>query len=205
MKKLILTVLVVAIISSLAACVQPVSEVEEIEVLNLDTSDFVEGGDDVNISDVDVKVTFADGTSQTLGIDEVDVTGSSGAFVSEEEYVLDMSDAGEYTLTISYGGVTVNINYVVAVAALVADTSWYDGQSSSYTISSAEELAGLAEIVNRETDPDDFDGETITLDDNIDLADAPWTPIGTAHGDPGSAGTIDSSFKGTFDGDAHTI
>ena len=79
-----------------------------------------------------------------------------------------------------------------------ADTGWYEEGGSEFTISTAEQLAGLAQLVNRETD---FSGKTITLTADINLAGREWTPIGT--------GWVDFSrritFNGTFDGGGRTI
>ena len=78
-----------------------------------------------------------------------------------------------------------------------ADTGWYkkgggeDG--SEFTISTAEQLAGLAQLVNGGTD---FSGKTITLTADIDLTGREWTPIGKDNY---------SRFNGTFDGGGHTI
>lgn len=74
------------------------------------------------------------------------------------------------------------------------DTKWYTDHESgtSYTISTAAELAGLAKLVNEGTD---FSGKTITLDADIDLGGKEWTPIGTS-GKP---------FSGTFEGNEKTI
>jgi hypothetical protein len=76
--------------------------------------------------------------------------------------------------------------------AEAADTSWYDANSSSYTITTAEQLAGLAKLVNG---GNDFSGKTITLGANIDLAGKEWTPIGQSG----------KAFKGTFVGTGFTV
>ena len=73
-----------------------------------------------------------------------------------------------------------------------ADTNWYDADSNSFTISSADELAGLAQLVNG---GNNFAGKTITLNANMDLNDIEWTPIGTS----------EKPFKGIFDGNGKTI
>ena len=79
-----------------------------------------------------------------------------------------------------------------------ADTGWYEeggGEDGrEFTISTAEELAGLAQLVNGGTD---FSGKTITLTADIDLTGREWTPIGKD--------SISSRFNGTFDGGGHTI
>lgn len=75
--------------------------------------------------------------------------------------------------------------------AQTADTSWYTGEGP-YTISTADQLAGLAQLVNG---GNNFAGKTISLSNNIDLAAyTNWTPIG---------GTL--AFNGVFDGGGHTI
>ena len=49
----------------------------------------------------------------------------------------------------------------------VAVTSWYNASQSSFTISTAEQLAGLAQLVNSGTN---FSGKTVALASDIDLA-----------------------------------
>ncbi len=72
-------------------------------------------------------------------------------------------------------------------------TDWYDAGLETYDISSADELAGLSQLVKEGVD---FEGKTIRLTSNIDLNDYPWTPIGYSES---------LSFKGTFNGASHTI
>ena len=74
-----------------------------------------------------------------------------------------------------------------------ADTSWYSESRNTYTLDTAEELAGLARLVNNGTD--DFSGKTIRLNRSVDISGTPWTPIG-ANGTP---------FRGTFDGRGNSI
>lgn len=75
-----------------------------------------------------------------------------------------------------------------------AETAWYEEHSDSGTfeISSAAELAGLAQLVNA---GNSFSGKTVVLTGDIDLEDREWTPIGGS-GKP---------FSGTFDGGGQTI
>lgn len=80
------------------------------------------------------------------------------------------------------------------------DVSWYKESSSSFNITSAQALAGLAVIVNgyKSGYHDNFEGKTITLTSDIDsasLAKFIWVPIGTH----------DTPFLGTFDGEKHSI
>lgn len=55
-----------------------------------------------------------------------------------------------------------------------ASTEWYTGDGDEYTISSAADLAGLAQLVNGGTS---FQKKTIKLGENIDLEGKEWTPI----------------------------
>ena len=86
-----------------------------------------------------------------------------------------------------------------------ADTEWYDETSTEFEISTAEQLAGLAKLVNN---GNDFSYKTVRLTADIVLNDtsdwenwessAPantWTPIGNS----------DNYFRGTFDGQGHTV
>ena len=89
----------------------------------------------------------------------------------------DWQAGGEYTYTVS-----------LAAAKDLGYTIESDG---SYTVTSADGLMNVAELVNG--------GKTdinITLDKNIDLTGKGWMPIGTS---------FDNSYKGTFDGGGHTI
>lgn len=74
-----------------------------------------------------------------------------------------------------------------------ADTSWYDANATEYTISNAEELAGLAQLVNNGTS---FEKKTVTLDADINLAGRYWEPIGN---------TSKTKFVGEFDGAGYTV
>lgn len=73
------------------------------------------------------------------------------------------------------------------------DISWYD-ESDAYTFSTAAQLAGLAYLVNNETD---FEDATFTLASDIDLSGHEWVSIGNT-----SDGYV---FDGVFDGNNHVI
>ena len=73
------------------------------------------------------------------------------------------------------------------------NTDWYNETETSFTLTTAAQLAGLAQLVNS---GNTFSGKTITLGADIDLNNQAWTPIGI----------YDSTgFAGTFDGGDHTI
>ena len=95
--------------------------------------------------------------------------------------------------------------------AAQADTTWYtdNKDAAEYLISTPEQLAGLAILVNKTTGKDDaysFAGKTIKLTQDIDLAktidgeSVKWKPIGTY-----LRNKVDKPFAGTFDGQGFTI
>ena len=81
-----------------------------------------------------------------------------------------------------------------------ADTSWYTSapDASEYHISTAEQLAGLAQLVNDKATPVLFGGKTIYLDNDLDLSGSQWTPIG-------DGSNHKRFFAGTFNGQHHKI
>ena len=96
-------------------------------------------------------------------------------FVYKMKNATDWQAGGEYT-------------YTVSLAAAKGYTIEDDG---SYTVTSADGLMHVAELVNG--------GKTdinITLTADIDLTGKDWTPIGTS---------FKNSYTGTFDGGGHTI
>ena len=81
----------------------------------------------------------------------------------------------------------------------VADTSWYSDSGTAFTITTARQLAGLAQLVNDKIDT--FSGKTVRLGNDISLRNDDgthgtrlWDGIGTS-----------GSFNGTFDGQGHAI
>ena len=77
-------------------------------------------------------------------------------------------------------------------ASFTPDTSWYSESKNEFTISSADQLAGLAQLVN---EGNAFAGKTITLGAAIDLENREWTPIGYGG----------KTFDGTFNGGEYRI
>ena len=84
-----------------------------------------------------------------------------------------------------------------------ADTSWYTSApgASEYHISTAEQLAGLAQLVNTAPGTTNFAGITFYLDKDIDLSGHEWISIGTVLG----GDYPEYSFCGVFDGQGHVI
>ena len=78
-----------------------------------------------------------------------------------------------------------------------ADTSWFteaDADATVFTLTTSEAIAGLATLVE---EGNTFEGKTIKLESDLDLAGVAFNPIG--HSANGQA------FKGVFDGQGHTI
>jgi len=73
------------------------------------------------------------------------------------------------------------------------DTSWYNDSQTDFTITTPEQLAGFAKLVN---DSNDFKGKTVNLGASIDLKKKDWTPIGKG---------LSTEFKGTFDGKGFVV
>lgn len=86
------------------------------------------------------------------------------------------------------------------------DVDWYDGELTEMHISTAEELAGLAALVNSGKT---MTGQTIILDSDIILNDASdfdnWSSKAPANDWTSIGYNSDYYFNGTFDGDGHTI
>ena len=84
-----------------------------------------------------------------------------------------------------------------------ADTSWYTSapDASEYHISTAEQLAGLAQLVNADPGTTNFAGKTFYLDNDLDLSRHEWISIGTVLG----GNYPEYSFCGVFDGQGHVI
>ena len=98
-------------------------------------------------------------------------------FVYKMKNATDWQAGGEYTYTVS-----------LAAAKDLGYTIESDG---SYTVTSADGLMNVAELVNG--GKSDIN---ITLDTDIDLTGKDWTPIGTS---------FSNKYTGTFDGGGHTI
>ena len=96
-------------------------------------------------------------------------------FVYKMKNATDWQAGGEYTYTVS----------------LAAAKGYIIEDDGSYTVTSADGLMNIAELVNGGKS-----NINITLDTDIDLTGKDWTPIGTDY---------DNSYKGTFDGGGHTI
>ena len=78
-----------------------------------------------------------------------------------------------------------------------ADTSWYDENKTEFHLQAAEQLAGMAKLVNDNTA--NFKDKTVYLDNDLDLGGHEWISIGDG------ANTEVGSFQGVFDGQSHVV
>ena len=78
-----------------------------------------------------------------------------------------------------------------------ADTSWYDENETEFHLQTAEQLAGMAKLINDDTAY--FKDKTVYLDNDLDLSGHEWNSIGDG------ANTDVGSFQGVFDGQSHVI
>ena len=136
-----------------------------------------------------------------------DAIPADGALEYREGYQFTVSGAeknadGTYTVT---GDGAVVIEAVRATRRkswlTFADISWYTGKEKTYTLTTAQQLAGLAKLVSEQGVS--FAGVTIRLGNDISLASidgssgsCTWTAIGSS---------LQKPFSGTFDGQGHTI
>ena len=78
-----------------------------------------------------------------------------------------------------------------------ADTSWYDENKTEFHLQTAEQLAGMAKLVNDNTA--NFKDKTVYLDNDLDLGGHEWISIGNG------ANAAWGSFQGIFDGQSHVV
>lgn len=82
------------------------------------------------------------------------------------------------------------------------DTSWYNDTDTEFTLTSAEQLAGLAELVDG---GNKFAGKTIKLDANMNLEFIPEGSTEPESFEPIGSFSDNKAFEGTFDGQGYTI
>ena len=158
-------------------------------------TDYTEGLASVQLTDLstkgdnpDIIVPYSKGSntytalvapqSVAAGTTFITCTFTNGkTFVYKMKNATDWQAGGEYTYTVSLAAAK-GLGYTIE-------------SNGSYTVTSADGLMNVAELVNG--------GKTdinITLDKDIDLTGKEWTPIGTGYS---------NKYTGTFDGGGHTI
>ena len=150
------------------------------------------------------KVTAADEALFTV---EMNIgTGRTGLKLYHDGVLMTMGNAEKpdyYVYDSATGYVTMKVSHFSPFTAVFNKGNWSDNAAEDYatpvdetkkavTITSAEDLALLAQKVNAGTS---YKGYTVKLTANIDLEENQWTPIGKSG----------NTFQGIFDGQGYTI
>ncbi len=181
------------------------------EVVDCSGTPIVEGNanpDDVNTSgDTEGDNSENKNTEDGKGEQPTEPDDEDKEPSEDDEIIADEEDADDGDIY------DVQEDTLLGISLYAAADSW-DGASIAavepnaegiYEISTAEQLAGLAALVNgtaKDTEGNpiaavNFSGKTIKLTADIDLGNQAWTPIGN--------GSSSFAFFGTFDGDGYTI
>lgn len=127
------------------------------------------------------------------------VTDNIPIVLTGEDVYYRVGENGEWT-KIDGGSVSVDLDgadQVVTIYYASAEefqsAEWYDPNANEFVLTTAGQLAYLAQLVNGGTS---FAGKTIKLGGNIEISEKWTAPIGTEESKP---------FKGTFDGEGHVV
>ena len=158
-------------------------------VMELDTEDLIVTG---------VQETIVEGLQYqiTTEISPVD-SDETVMYSSSDDNIFSVTDtglitakgAGEAILTVASSRGSVSKTFNINVLGLVKDSE----NANLYHVRNADDMLALSTMVNSGVS---FAGKIIQLDNDIDLSNIDWTPIG-----------VDSTnvFSGVFDGKNHTI
>jgi len=107
-------------------------------------------------------------------------------------------------LTLVIGTIVVSWNFITSASIIwdgTADTDWYSENKTEFTINTAEQLSGLADLVNT---GNDFFGKTVKLGRNIMLNDTiNWQ--NWENNPPVNKWVSIGRFQGIFDGNGFAI
>lgn len=159
------------------------------KIIELNADDLVVDG---------IQDTFIDGLQYQLSAEIAPIyTDEKIAWSSSDSKVFTVSNtglitakgAGEAILTVSSSRGSVSKTFNINVLGLIKDSE----NANLYHVRNADDMVTLSTMVNNGVS---FAGKIIQLDNDIDLTNINWTPIG-----------IDSTyvFSGVFDGNNHTI
>ena len=145
------------------------------------------GKDAKSLSDVELKLYKEDGTEiNTVSVPNVPLQGNYRTNILGNLFTSDV----QLNVVVNPGFSEPDYEKEVWDGSTVNEPK--QDAEGNYLITKASELAWVAQQTNAGTT---FAGKTVLLTDDIDLNNQTWTPIGTAA----------NSFKGTFDGQNHTI
>lgn len=139
--------------------------------------------------------TLMNGNTQYVYVqnEEKPITIDESAF-SEEYMVTYTPTQPTKTPKFNLGAESITFYYSVG-KAITPDISWHDDDNKDeFILSDAADLFGLAQLVNSAPYVDFFD-KIVKLSKDIDLTGYDWIPIG------GSS----AAFRGTLDGNGHTV
>ena len=161
-------------------------------------------------------VTITDNYAEGINERFVRMAGAGDAVVViKDNLIKGYKGADEDFIKVTDGtNVTIENNYVVnstidnydAFIAEISDDTWYDATKTELTI---EDVADFAAFIETANSGNDFEGKTIKLTGDIDLYFKDVTNM--ADSDPTTFRPIGDTqygqepFKGTFDGQGHTI
>jgi len=167
----------------------------------------------VSVTQFDVEFRFADTSLiQTIRVDSGGIIETFPSVPAREGYIF----IGWFDILENYyePPMTVTANITLTARFEIdntygktgePNTNWYHGNTSAstFTISTADELAGLAHLVNNAEIT--FDGKTINLNRSIDLESYPYPNAQEGFRPIGMRETGNREFSGVFDGNGHVI
>ncbi len=178
--------------------------VESIEVEGLTFPQLIVVNQEVPLDKNAVKiiVTYDNGDVETVKLDEVELSGAiaGGQLVTTEK--------GKKTISISYKGTSIDVDFMVygaaptAKAPVAGDPAKAGEVKFPYLIEEAAHLVWLAEQVNS---GQTFAGKHFQLQNDIDMEAILWIPIGLVKQKINGVSTDVNPFKGVFDGNNKTI
>ncbi|MBR5819188.1 MAG: hypothetical protein IKY50_04200, partial [Alistipes sp.] len=162
-------------------------------------------------------ITITDNVSNNAKERFVRADGTGDAVVVIKDNIINNYTGADSDVIKVTGGtnVTIENNYVVnstidnydAFIAEISDDTWYDATKTELAI---EDVADFAAFIETANSGNDFEGKTIKLTGDIDLYFKDVTAL--ADSDPATFRPIGDTkynggkpFKGTFDGQGHTI
>jgi hypothetical protein len=114
MRKLLFITIGLSMLIILNACVTVLIEAQTIEILGWPKTEAFIPGEDIELSDVRVRIGFSDGTFRTISLDQVTITGDGLYYDDElETFYLDMGEMGDYFVRIAYKDISTRITYTV--------------------------------------------------------------------------------------------
>ena len=126
------------------------------------------------------------------------VTDNTPIVLTGEDVYYRVGENGKWTKIDSQASVNLDgadqvVIIYYASAEELQNAEWYDPTANEFVLTTAGQLAYLAQLVNGGTS---FAGKTIKLGGNIEISEKWTAPIGTDQS---------KSFKGTFDGEGHVV